>query len=74
MTDKIKYLMNTMDTAKPVYEVNFTKKMWRVVSLEKFQYGDDFVSGKIRKPTDFTGNMWKEVRKPMPRPGLRVAA
>lgn len=72
--DNIKYLLNTLDTAKPVYEVNYTTGNWRFVSLEKFQFGDDFVSGKIRKPTNFTGHMWQEVSKPRPRPGLRVAA
>jgi hypothetical protein len=74
MTDKIKYLLNTLDTAQPVYEVNYTKKTWRVVALEKFQYGDDFIHGKIRKATYFTGGMWREVSKPRPTPGLRVAA
>lgn len=74
MTDKIKYFLNTLDTARPVYEVNYTKKTWRVVSLEKIHYGDDFVSGKLRKPTNFTGHMWLEVGKPQPRQGLRLAA
>ena len=71
--DNIKYLLNTLGTAKPVFEVNYTKKTWRVVSLEKFQFGDDFVSGKLRKESYFTGHMWQEVSKPQPRPGLRVA-
>lgn len=74
MTDKIKYLLNTLDTARPVYEVNFTKNTWRVVCLEKFNHDGDFLSGKIRKPTDFTGHMWQEVSKPQLRAGLRVAA
>ncbi len=74
MTDKIKYLLNTNDTAQPVYEINYTKKTWKVVSFRRRQYGDDFLSGKLRKETDFTGLNWKEVKKPAPEGGKRVAA
>ena len=70
----VKYLLNTLDSARPVYEVDFAAGTWRVVAYRRRQYGDDFISGKIRKPlTDFTGIHWKEVKKPTPGQGVRLA-
>lgn len=68
----IKYLLNTFDTALPVYEVNYASKTWKVVSFRRRQYGDDFISGKLRKDTDFAGAQWKEVPKPQTEPGRRT--
>ena len=74
MKDRIVYVLNTADTARPVYEVNYTQKTWRVVAFERRQYGDDFIQGKMRKETDFMGGNYVEVKKPVPERGKRVRA
>lgn len=46
-----------------------------IEGFTRTQYGDAFISGRLRNPkTDFTGSQWKEVRKPGPEYGRRVAA
>lgn len=68
----IKYFINEKDTAHPIVEVNYADNTWRVVSFIRCQYGDEFISGKIRKPTDFTWYPWKEVPKPQPEHGRKM--
>lgn len=70
----VQYLLNTKDTAKPVYEVNWITMTWRVYAFSRTQYGDDFISGRINKPSQsFRGSFWKEVARPGPGYGRRVA-
>lgn len=64
MSDNIKYYLNTQDVKKPVYEVNYLTNTWRVVSLANHQWEDDFISGKVRKPSYFKDYPFEEVAKP----------
>lgn len=74
MAEKIKYLLNILDTAKPVYEVNYTKHTWKIVSYGNRRYGDNFLSGKFKDETGFTSHHFEEVEKPVQRKELRVVA
>jgi hypothetical protein len=63
MTDLIRHFLNTTDSAKPVYEVNYTTKRWRTVTVLNPHSHAQRAEGRLRKPTDFTNPVFREVER-----------
>lgn len=59
----LRFVQHRTDPQEPVYELNMAAGTYRLISTRSFtgRCVPD-VSGKLRKPSDFTGPQWKEVR------------
>lgn len=59
-----KLLINAFDPQKPVFEVDFSKRTFRLVALHGMRGGRNLpdLCGKLRKATDFKGENFFEVR------------